>query len=87
MDEEEEGERWWWCLHCERVNHGKRPDLCPHGDCDGDWLDMWQWDQIRDGEGCGDYPLTPDLGMVYPMYPDTRDGMRAAYPATEAVRA
>lgn len=85
IDEENDRVGWWWCLHCERVNHGRKPDDCPHRGCDGGWIDMWSWDSIRDGEGSGDYPLYPDLGMVYPMYAATRDGQRAAYPAGSEV--
>lgn len=74
--------QWWWCLHCERVNHGAKPEECPHGDCDGGWIDMWRWSEVRKDEGDGGYPLIPDPAMVYPMYADTQDGMREAYPAT-----
>lgn len=72
---------WWWCLHCERVNHGPRPDECPHDDCDGDWLDMWRWSEVRVGQGDGDYPRIPDPEMVYPLHAETRDGQRVAHPA------
>ena len=43
---------------------------------------MWRWSEVRKDEGDGGYPLIPDPAMVYPMYADTQDGMREAYPAT-----
>lgn len=75
--------QWWWCLHCERVNYGKRPDECTHGDCDGDWMDMWSWGYVRKGIGDGDYPLTPNQAMVYPLYPDGPGDARVPYLAGE----
>ncbi len=55
-----------WCLHCERTMICP-PDMeCVYPDCNGDFMDLWPWEQIR--EGHPEYPETPEEGKSYPMY-------------------
>lgn len=58
---------YWWCLHCERVvASGKRPSACPTPGCDGDYIDMWPWKEVRKiNPG---YPEKPVIGFYYPLY-------------------
>ncbi|MCG3149378.1 MAG: hypothetical protein PCFJNLEI_02838 [Verrucomicrobiae bacterium] len=72
--DEERRSDFLWCLHCERTyNRGAYRlvdglQMCPYPDCDGDTvLDGWDWEQVR--EANPDYPLIPEEGKQYPLYP------------------
>jgi hypothetical protein len=65
---------FFWCMHCERVyRRGECREIdgfqmCPYEGCDGDtFKDAWAWEQIH--EGNQGYPVIPEEGKVYPMYP------------------
>src|SRR2546428_8613143 len=40
---------WLWCFRCERAfQAGDAPDgHCAYADCEGQPLDIWQWDAYR----------------------------------------
>ena len=73
-----------WCMHCERVylfgsyrtlvtkelGEFGALQMCPFEDCDGDAvIDAKDWDWVRD---CNpQYPETPEVGKVYPLYPES----------------
>ena len=63
-----------WCLHCERTyRRGECRvigglQMCPYEHCDGDTVfDGWEWFTIRRGNP--QYPVIPEPGKCYPMYP------------------
>ena len=65
---------FFWCLHCERTyRQGECREIdglqmCPYDGCDGDtFMDAWPWGSIRDCDP--GYPVIPEEGKVYPMYP------------------
>ena len=75
-DEEDDEQRsdYQWCMHCERAYkrgehrliHGLR--MCPYEGCNGDvFMDGWDWDTFR--EPLPQYPVIPEHGTKYPMYP------------------
>ena len=70
-----------WCLHCERAFltetarqitvKGEELQLCHYPDCDGTLIDFWSWSDVRkDKNGLERYPAIPEIGKVYPLYPD-----------------
>lgn len=57
----------YWCLHCECVIVAqKRPEACLHRGCDGGFLDIWDWADVRDVNPS--YPELPEHGGYYPLY-------------------
>ena len=66
---------FFWCLHCERVyRQGECREIdglqyCPYEGCNGDTvMDAWPWEEIRKCDPS--YPVIPDEGKRYPMYPE-----------------
>jgi hypothetical protein len=63
-----------WCLHCERTyRRGECRvidgiDWCPYPGCDGSvMMDQWPWSHVRAENPS--YPVIPDPGITYPLYP------------------
>jgi len=72
-------EQVYWCLHCERTStrHQLVYDnelgfsMCNQDDCDGGPMDLWEWEKVVE---CNpEYPLVPQIGRVYPLYPSKWD--------------
>lgn len=55
---------------------------CPYADCDGSPIDFWKWNEflsqddqykkkhIKAYPKIREYPDTPEVGVIYPIYPD-----------------
>jgi hypothetical protein len=68
---------FFWCLHCERTyRQGECREInglqmCPYDGCNGDTVcDAWPWEDIRSYNP--QYPVIPEEGKVYPMYPEAK---------------
>lgn len=62
---------YYWCLHCSRAIVLDKPkedveDIfeCPFPDCDGGYLDIWDWQNIIPGQR----GVIPEHGKVYGQY-------------------
>lgn len=88
-DDPEATSAFLWCLHCERAfpksrrpgngYHGRqRTGQCWYRDCDGSWMDLWDWAQIRDANG---YQEAPRPHVLYPQFgPEPVDPREPEYP-------
>jgi hypothetical protein len=60
---------WEWCLTCEKASRGsdwQRADWdCPL--CGSGAWNMWAWSTVRAVNPA--YPVKPDPGVLYPLYP------------------
>lgn len=72
--DEEKRSDYLWCLHCERIyRRGEfrwegKFQMCPYEGCDGSTvLDGIDWERFRDDYK--EYPVIPERGRRYPMYP------------------
>ncbi len=61
-----------WCMHCERVFDLWEilpPGFAEYCDCGGAWyLDGQDWGELRRQKP--GLPVTPQVGVVYPLYPE-----------------
>jgi hypothetical protein len=68
------GERWMWCLHCQRVwpYRGQLPRRCKTPACDGGFADICDyhdngWSHGGTSTGYWSAEVTP--GQLVPLYP------------------
>jgi hypothetical protein len=59
-------QKWFWCLHCERVFISTNDKKCKYKDCDGHFGDIWSWEAVRSLNH--KFPIVPEKDVVYPLY-------------------
>jgi hypothetical protein len=75
---------YFWCLHCERVEHGSQWQKygwwCPYPGCDGSLLDCSPW--VEDSwprRQHKEYPSKPIIGKLYPLYDHVPENFQDKY--------